>query len=230
MLWLVCGNARADLTINTPVGLVAGDTFRIVFVTDAVTTATSSDIGYYNTFVTNDASAEAGGGVVTYNGVNLTWTAIASTPSINAIDNVTGSLSAPIYLSNGSEVASSYTTNTGGLWSGQLSTPISLDLTGGAPVTDVWTGTAPNGQGLTGYQLGLDTSEFGFSGLSRSSWTALGTDLSSIAEFSVYGISQVLMVPGTVSVPEPSTLWMAAGGICAGVAFRWNRRRRQQRR
>src|SRR5271157_4858986 len=91
MLWLVFGGggrAVADITITTPTGLVPGDTFRIVFATDATTTATSSSIGYYNTFVITDASAEAGGGVVTYNGVTLTWSAIASTLTENAIANV----------------------------------------------------------------------------------------------------------------------------------------------
>ncbi len=31
------------------------------------------------------------------------------------------------------------------------------------------------------------------------------------------------------SVPEPSTLWTAVGGICAGIAYGWSRRRREKR-
>src|SRR5271157_2389726 len=117
MLWLVFGaggRAAADLVINTPAGLSPGDTFRIVFVTDGTRDGTSSSIGVYNTFVTNDASNEAGGGsnVVTYNGVTLTWSAIASTPTVNAIANVvlTG---APIYLASGTQVMTADTL----LWS-----------------------------------------------------------------------------------------------------------------
>ena len=65
------GNNRANaagITINTPAGLVPGDTLRIAFVTDASTQATSTDINYYNNFVNADATAEAGGGFVAGDG------------------------------------------------------------------------------------------------------------------------------------------------------------------
>ena len=63
MLWFgfrTDSPSRADLQISTPAGLTAGDTFRIVFVTDSTTNATSTSISYYNGFVTADATAEAG--------------------------------------------------------------------------------------------------------------------------------------------------------------------------
>ena len=64
--------ASADIQISTPSGLMVGSTFRTVFVTDARTAAISSDINYYNSFVNNDAKAEAGGGSVTYIGSPVT--------------------------------------------------------------------------------------------------------------------------------------------------------------
>jgi len=65
MLWLAFGaggRAVADLELSNPAGLTPGESFRFVFVTDGTTTATSSDINYYNNFVNTDASNEAGGG------------------------------------------------------------------------------------------------------------------------------------------------------------------------
>jgi hypothetical protein len=80
VLWLVFGGggrAVADIDISAPAGLTPGESFRIVFVTDGTRDAASTNIADYNTFVTNDANAEAGGGsnVVKYMGVTLTWTA-----------------------------------------------------------------------------------------------------------------------------------------------------------
>ncbi len=79
--------AAGGSIIQTPAGLLPGDTFRIVFVTDGTTTAGSSDISTYNQFVTTQA------GGATYDGVTVSWTAIASTASTNAIDNIVGSQS-----------------------------------------------------------------------------------------------------------------------------------------
>ncbi len=69
-------------SIATPTGLNPGDQFRIVFVTQGTTAANSSDISTYDTFVTNQANS------ATYNGATITWQAIGSTPSVNAIDHI----------------------------------------------------------------------------------------------------------------------------------------------
>jgi hypothetical protein len=115
--------AAADIEINAPTGLSAGETFRIVFVTDMMRDGSSPNIDDYNTFVNNDATAEAGGGVVKYNGTTLTFSAIATTTSTSAITNI-GETGAPIYLVDGTQVAASDTSS--GLWSGSLMNPISV--------------------------------------------------------------------------------------------------------
>ena len=147
MLWLVFGaggRAVADITITTPTGLSAGDTFRIVFVTDASTTATSTNIADYNTFVNNDAITQAGGpsNVVTYAGTTLTFNAIASTSSTDAIMNIGEhtTQNIPIYLASGTLVTSS--DNTTSLWSGFLQKPIDQVLTGVTIDHIIWSGTA----------------------------------------------------------------------------------------
>jgi hypothetical protein len=91
------GWCEAGIVLTTPTGLSAGDTFRVVFVTDGTTTALSSNIADYNSFV----NAQAGG--ATYNGSVVSWAAIGSTSTVNAIDNV-GISSAPVYLADGTLV------------------------------------------------------------------------------------------------------------------------------
>ena len=51
--------ACADFILSTPAGLAPGSTFQIVFVTDVTTTATSSSITTYNSFVNTQAGIEA---------------------------------------------------------------------------------------------------------------------------------------------------------------------------
>jgi hypothetical protein len=221
------GNNRANaagITINTPAGLVPGDTFRIAFVTDSTTTATSTNIADYNAFVIADATAEAGGGSVTYNGTALTFSAIASTPSESAFTNI-GQTGAPVYLTNGTEVAASDTASAGGLWSGTSRIPqnLSTDLSGFPAVnSQVWTGT--NSDGSIFFEYGLGSSPFGSAyGLSNSdssNWAVYGYAANS-SLFPLYGISQSLTV-----VPEPASivLCLSAAG-CAAVCAYVRRRR-----
>jgi hypothetical protein len=225
------GRAEAGgIVITTPAGLSPGDTFRIVFVTDATTVATSSSIGFYNNFVSTDATNEAGGGLVTYNGVALTWSAIASTSTTDAINNV-GVTTAPVYLVDGTPIATS--TGTTGLWSGSLSigNPIDEDLrgivNGGLAV---WTGTTPSGAGDPNLQLGNSSgsAELGSTTHVNSSWVSV-FPFPTAQPAVLYGISQVLTVQSYV--PEPSSLSMAGTAIIgAGCAFGWSRRRKKERR
>ena len=214
---------RADLTIATPSGLSPGDQFRIVFLTAATTQATSGDINYYNTFVTNDAINQAGGigNRVVYGSTVLTWAAIASTNDMAAITNI-GSFGVPVYLGSGTLIAQSDTAS--GLWSGSLLSPINEFLTD--PFfydTAVWTGTLPDGSDAGSFTLGSG-SEFGslpgLSNKSNSDWVATGATPSNFSN-NMYGISQVLTV-----VPEPSTCAMALAGLAFAGCSMFRRRKR----
>ncbi len=217
------GPAAADLVISTPTGLSVGDTFRIVFVTDGLNDGTSSSISTYNSFVNTDASNEAGGGQVTYNGVNLTWSAIASTASTDAINNV-GVSGTPVYLASGTLVTSSDSSS--GLWSGSLNSPIDQDLKGNVfGGVDAWTGTLTSGTGDPGHQLGTSSVELGSAGSTNSNWVSAFPFPTGLEDLSLYGISQVLTVSS--AVPEPSTLVMAGTAISASCAIACMRRRRK---
>jgi hypothetical protein len=225
MLWIgfgVGGRAEAGgIALSTPAGLTPGETFRFAFVTEGTTAATSTDINYYNSFV--NAQAEG----ATYDGKVVSWVAIASTPTVNAIDNV-GQTLTPVYLAaNGVLVTTSTTAS--GLWSGSLLNPISDPFTSPFPGTfDVWTGTLNTGVPFPGAWLGSQLPIIGESFVNDINWVYLETGPANTTQFSMYGISQVLVVAG--AVPEPSTRLMAGIAIFAGSAFGWSRRRRDQRR
>ena len=214
----VGSQARAEsIALQTPAGLSPGDHFRFVFVTDGITPGTSSNIADYNSFVNTQAAG------ATYNGQVITWDAIASTSTVNAIDNV-GQTPDPVYLANGTLVTTSTTTS--GLWSGTLLSPISEDLTGSAPGTNnVWTGTGPSGDAATGAPLsgGPLGATTGLDNATTSRWVDAATG-SPANNWPMFGISADLVVPGS-AVPEPSSLWMAGIAISAGLAYGCSRRR-----
>jgi len=134
--------ASADLILGAPSGLSAGDHFRFIFVTGSSTAAASSDITTYDTFVRNSVSSLYGN--VTYGGSAVTnWLAVGSTPTVNAKDHLGGySSSGSVWLPNGTRVASSLDTATGGLCSGTLAHKIDQYLNGSTLASPVstWTG------------------------------------------------------------------------------------------
>lgn len=218
--------ARAGIIIGTPPGLSPGDQFRIAFVTLGITQATSSDIAHYNTFVTNDAVSQAGGGgnQVVYGGTVLTWSAIGSTSSVSAITNI-GAFGVPVYLASGTRVSSS--DNASGLWSGSLLAPINGFLTYPSFFdTGVWTGTGLGGTSAGSFALGVG-GEFGpMTGLSNKSnddWIQAGS-LSSGNSMSMYGISQVLTV---AAVPEIEPAGMGSVFALVGGSLGVLERRRR---
>jgi hypothetical protein len=225
MLWIgfgVGGRAEAGgIALSTPTGLSPGESFRFVFLTDGTTNANSPNIADYNSFV----NAQAGG--ATFNGSVVLWVAIASTPTVNAIDNIGQTPISGVYLADGTLVTPSTTSS--GMWSGGILNPINEDLSGTkSEGTPVWTGTYIYGLGNPGYQLGTETPVYGISASSNSPAWVNEQLAGASATFSMYGISQVLYAVS--AVPEPSTLLMAGMAISAGCALGWSRRRRDQRR
>jgi hypothetical protein len=207
--------AHAGIVINTPAGLTPGDQFRIVFVTDGGTSATSSNISDYDAFVT----AQAGG--ATYDGQTVTWQAIGSTPTVNAIDHITQT-NTQVYLNDGTEVTNS--TTPAGMWSGSLNHPINEDLTGSTINQLVWTGTLSTGQGLSGETLGTSSPIQGSSSTNNDFWIAfVGAEPTTGAP--LYGISEVLTVQATV--PEPSGLLLAGTGLAMVGVYGLTRRYRK---
>ena len=195
--------------ITLPSGLIAGDQYRLAFVTSTATDGTSSDINYYNSFVTNVANS-----VPQLAALGTTWSAIVSTPTVDAGDNTSTNplidpTGVPIYTLGNTLIASSYSS----FWSSNHSSFFYTE-TGLAGSTDVWTGTQTSGIGAPGQQLGTSQPIIGFSYINFGpDWIYIPAPFGLInypavtTPESIYGISGVFTVPG---VPEPSTMVLAS--------------------
>jgi hypothetical protein len=174
-LGLVAG-ARAD--VMTPPGLLPGQQFRIVFVTATTTLPISADLtGHYDPIVQGDAAAA---GLGQYAGQPLTWEAIGSTSTVNAISRLPAD-GVPIFLPSGTEVAPSGAA----LWNTSnvpLLHPINTTASGGPPPNPLgtftaWTGTTAGGLSAGTHALG-PSSGFAIEGLftvTLSSWVSFDT-------------------------------------------------------
>jgi len=147
MLALSCGFAVAAApssqaeTILLPTDLKPGQTFQIAFLTTGTVSAASTDIAFYNNYVTQAAAAA---GLDVINGQAVTWNAIFSTSSIDARDNA--AQTSPVYNLDMKLV----TANPGGLWNESpffLKNPINVTETGDALTTGyAWTGSDTRGR------------------------------------------------------------------------------------
>jgi hypothetical protein len=220
----------ADSITLVPAGLVAGDTYRLVFVTADTYAATDSNIADYNAEVSAEANS-----VTALHDLDTTWSVIGSTDSVDAITNIGEIPGVPIYNLDGYLVADDATTNTGGLFSGSLLSPIEYDEYG-TPVPTyetinqetpfpnyVWTGTTPSGDAAPGHALSFDEApSVGSPFQVDSAWTQAVND-PSMARFSYYSISGALIVGS--STPEPAT----TATMIMGVAVLYLAVRRRQR-
>lgn len=234
-LLLAAGLASASpIDLTTPAGLNPGDKFRFIAVTPTTTSAASSDINSYNTFVQN-----AFGGA-TYGGVTITWKAIGSTAFVNARDNVggLGSLFPVFKPFTGTKVADSLTTSAGGLWSGSVNASPDETLTATLPfppANEIYTGSAVDGTkknygpGLGG--LGETNAYFGWAGppFTYSAWISVFPDSSSPpnTDKRMYGLSEELTVSGGPSpVPEidPAGMGSVLALLASGLGLLERRR------
>jgi hypothetical protein len=222
-------NAHGGTIDTIPPGLVAGDTYRLAFVTSATTDATSSDISVYNTFVQNLANA-----VPALNALNATWTAIASTQNVNAVDNIDWqSATDMIYGLNGTFVSGPSSLLFFDSNDGFFAAPIPTDEDGNPIVSGivVWTGTSRVGtntvNGCCSAPLGDGSNSFaGVTGTANvfGAWVSTG-DVDT-NDHLLYAISSELTVPE--QTPEPATGALMLVGALALVGHRLkyaNRRR-----
>lgn len=199
--------------VTIPPGLQAGDAYRLVFVTSGVRKATSSDISDYNAFVTAQANMSSD-----LAALGTSWTAIASTSTVDARDNTstfgTSLISnAPVFRGDGERVVVEATD----LWKTQindrsfdLENPIILDqygLTVTSP-TLVFSGTLRNGIKNSALNVGplggsVTTTGVGRADLISNRWIAAGA-VPLTDERSFYAISGLLFVPNVI--PEPSSV------------------------
>ena len=203
---LISTTATAHAGIIIPAGLVGGDQFRMVFVTDAVVTATSSNHNDYDTLVATEA---ANANLTTFALQPVTWQALVSTGDGHHALDVIPKDGIPIFVVNGTRVANSGSA----LWSADsiwLLRPIDLEASGVQKDNGVWTGTLSDGS--VANPLGGLLADWGLSGNVDGQWTSIYARDSSGSQFHVYGASSIMTGPFS-SIPEPSSLALAVCGM-----------------
>jgi hypothetical protein len=215
---------RSEAAILTvPTGLGPGDTYRLVFFTGDATTATSTNIGDYNAFVT--AEADSVGALAA---LGASWSVLASTESVNVETNIgdIGDIASGIYNLAGQEVASDTDALFNVTYSANyLDNPIDIDQGGDQSGNTVgitaWTGTNIDGSTYSGYALGDSRVLIGNSQDVNGYYVAEGSDAGTNSNH-LYAISSVLTVSST---PEPSTIDLfALAGVFLLLAGRCNAR------
>ena len=237
-------NANGGINPATGAAWAAGDTYRFIFATSQGTFATSSDIATYNAFVDN--AANAGGAMAGLGGT--TWSALASTPTVNAIDNtgLTGAKAESFFLLDNTKIADNYAD----FWDGHTGAErIDVSETGGSPLDSggwqsLWTGSDGNGNTVANRGLGdaSGTSRGGLWGgaASAAQWINrfdLPQTMNPVPNnfqqsaatngLALYGVSDVLTVRdpdagGGGGIPEPATVTLAMLGL-GGLMMRRRR-------
>ena len=196
------GAAMADASL--PEGLPPGSQYQILFVTSGGTTASSSNIATYNSFVTQEADQSP-----TLAALGATWTAVASTATFSASSAYT-TTNAPVYDTQGHLLEPNY----GSLFTDDNCLGPSFTQTGVEEEDYVWTGYwLPNGtlgSNYPGHTLGTSDPIVGFNYEylpdKPQAWLCQD-DTGKNAQEPLYAISSPITV-----VPEPSTLALLIAG------------------
>jgi hypothetical protein len=208
---------------NTGVAWAENDTYRLVFVTTTTANTLSTAIGDYNTLVQADANASS------LNLSPVTWKAVGSTSTVNAIDNTmtnTGAANGAFFLVDGMTVVAN-NISTGGFWASGHLAAINLDQNGNTRSVDVNVGST-NGGGLANGNKAFGNEAdgdarvtIGRSGDAGNSWNYVLNSGNTGAR-SFYGMSEVLTVATVAAVPEPSSTALLGLG---GLALMFRRKR-----
>lgn len=178
--------------------LPPGSQYQLVFVSANGRDATSNNIADYNQFVAQEAAANSLLPITT-------WSAIASTSTINAISNATTFTSVPIYNTHGQLVAN----GTSDFWFPVHSSLINYDQYGLLTEGYVWTGTNPNGTAANYLGSASQVATYGRSEVAApGEWTFASIQ----ANFVVYPFYS-LSAPITVPVPEPGALELLVSAV-----------------
>ena len=201
-----------------PIGLAPGSQYQLIFVTADPHTAVDFNIGTYNTFVSSEALFGVPFGLPS----GATWTAVASTSSVDANSNApSGAL--PVYNTLGQEVTAAGV----GIYAGALENLVQFDQFGNfatsAQTNNIWTGSDFQGFGVPAATLGGGgNAEVGQFALSAT-WLQFAT-LPKATEVTFSRPFYALSGPiTTVLTPEPATLTLLGSAFLVIGAMRFLR-------
>ncbi len=199
-----------------PHGLVAGDTFRLLFATslgktDGTLSAASSDISDYDFLAVGDAS----NGHSAIHPYRAALKALISTPSVSLVshNSLSGTGEKIFWLSSApaaaNKAADDYSDFLNGGWDSETPTN-ALGAVATVSSTGYWTGSNDDGTAETGYEAGRAQVAVGYLGNSTAQRNPLGGDGSQRAASSdlkpVFVLSPVFTVAGAVQPVQPVSL------------------------
>ena len=202
-----------------PEGVVAGEPFRLLFLSSAKRNASSSSISTYNTFIQGRAAVGTAG----IREFSSRFRVVGCTATTDATDNTnTGStdLDASIYWLNGAKVADNYADFYDGDWDDEVNDKNEFGANGpntSQPANYPWTGCGHDGteyfiSGFLSGALGSSTVIYGRPNSSNALQGPISaeTGVTSAEEHPMYGLSPVFIVP--VKVRFGSTGYHAIEG------------------
>lgn len=194
-----------------------GTKYRLAFVTNGTTPATSTNIGTYDTFVTNAANA-----VPVLAALGATWEVLGSTAADNVKthtgvdDTPAGPNGVPIYLLDAAntKIADNYDD----VWDNTLDAPFDVTELGTVLSSGIaWTGTFSDGTTAPTQPLGAADVRRGDIKLNFAGLWVSGGFTSNDASNHLYAVSEEL-----TAVPEPSTFLLLLGGVVL-LGYAWRR-------
>ena len=201
--------------------LPPGSQYQLIFYTTNVTAATSSDIGYYNSFVQADAAIDP-------SLPSVTWNAIISTATIDAVTNapnpelpvydVDAYLVAPAVSAHG--INNLYTD----VYSGYPH-PIGNEFgTYNAPYQgNIWSGGGADGKEWLGdFGVGTNQSGVSLAEVGTREYIGGGGSFNEANLWPVFALSAPLTIP----IPEPATVTLLGSAVPLLVGWRLIHHRR----
>lgn len=218
ILWLPLSGDAALAQLPIPAGLDPGDKYQLVFNSSISTWATSTSIDVYNGVA--QAAADAAGIGAT---VDVGWSAIASTSTVDAKTNAVVGTNAPVYNMKLDLLATGFSD----MWDGSLSAQLAWDEFGQSNPVDAWTGTDIDGTAAAGLELGHSggSAWCGRPTLTNALWINFFTPPTTTL-LPVYALSEELTVPlpgdynpdGTVDAADYTVWRNALGQTGSGLA------------
>ena len=205
-------SAFNDIFFNLPAGTV----YYFTFVTSTESTATSANISDYDAFV--QAAADAAG---IGSSIGVSWKAIVSTPTANAIDHI-GTLNGDILYLSGGIIT---TGGTAALFNNFVGLGSGTELNNDPPSGLIWTGTQANGIG-SAFPMGSASSltTFGLWNTTQPGGWLDDDPFPPIASGQEYPIRAFSSPFVFVPTPEPSTVSLCVIGFAIILVVRFRRR------
>ena len=186
----------------TPSGLVGGEKFRLLFITDSGHSSANTEIENYNAYVQSQANTS--NSLTDIKAYSSWFRVLGSTEDVDARDNtMTTGTGVPIYWVNGDKVADNYPDFYDGSWDSETYARDTGVLS--SNTAHVWTGSQNNG--TQSFTSGVSNA-LGASSVRRGTLNGNGNPLLSFTQqagtsYAYYALSNIFVVPNSDATGQP---------------------------